>query len=74
MRDELMDTGIVTLLEVSGEKDKKTGENKRFELCSFQCNTAHGALFQDIGIAFAEEAERLGVTSQVEYKYTTSEF
>ena len=74
MQGLLMDEGSVTMWEVTGEKDRKSGKYKRVELCSFQCETAYGALFEDIAEAFLEEAERLGITRQVEVKYTTSEF
>ena len=74
MEDVLLDVGTVTLWEVSGEKDKKTGENKKFEMNKFHSHCIHFGLLQDIGQAFTEEAERMGVVTQVEYSFTTSEF
>ena len=73
-RDVLLDVGTVTLWEVSGEKDKKTKEYKKFEMCQFHSHCIHYGLLQDIGMAFLEEAERMGVVTQVEYNFTTSEF
>ena len=72
-RDYLLDVGTVTCWEVTGEKDKKTKENKRFEMNTFHGHCVTWGLLQDIGEAFLRDADQLGVMCCVTYEFQTTE-
>ena len=72
-RDELLDVGTVTVWEITGEKDKKTKENKRVEMNSFHGNFVSWGLIQDIGEAFIRDADNIGVMCAVTYEVRTLE-
>ena len=72
-RGELLDAGTVTCWEITGEKDKKTKEDKRAEMHSFHGHTITWGLLQDIGEAFISDADQLGIMCTVSYEFNTLE-
>ena len=72
-RDELLEFGTVTCWEITGEKDKKTKENKRVEINTFHGHVVTWGLLQDIGDAFIRNADELMVVSCLTYEFQTIE-
>ena len=72
-RDELLEFGTVTCWEITGEKDKKTKENKRVEINTFHGHVVTWGLLQDIGDAFIRNADELMIASCVTYEFQTLE-
>ena len=72
-RDELLEFGTVTCWEITGEKDKKTKENKRVEINTFHGHVVTWGLLQDIGDAFTRNADELLVASCLTYEFQTLE-
>ena len=72
-REELLEFGTVTCWEITGEKDKKTKENKRVEINTFHGHVVTWGLLQDIGDAFIRNADELMVVSCLTYEFQTIE-
>ena len=72
-RDELLEFGTVTCWEITGEKDKKTKENKKVEINTFHGHVVTWGLLQDIGDAFIRNADELMVASCLTYEFQTLE-
>ena len=72
-RDELLEFGTVTCWEITGEKDKKTKENKRVEINTFHGHVVTWGLLQDIGDAFIRNADELMIVSCLTYEFQTIE-
>ena len=72
-RGELMEVGTVTCWEITGEKDKKTKENKRVEINTFHGHVVTWGLLQDIGDAFIRNADELMVVSCLTFEFQTLE-